>query len=94
MQEENKGFVCRPEPYEKTFFYADLEAVEISLKNQAIKDGFELVKDTGDKQNSIYYRCSRGGKPRAPQGTGKRAKVSKKIGNKYLCPSDFFRLYV
>jgi len=78
--DNNSQFLaCQPDDYRKTFTKQSSLEFEKNLKSQAIREGYELIKPTGTKTNSIYFECSRAGLPREQQGTGKRARKSKKI---------------
>ena len=84
MQNTEETFVCERKLYEKTFKKENIGNIKNFIQEQALKDGFKIVLPTGVKENYIYFICNRGGKSKKPEGDGKRAKPSKKIGKNFF----------
>jgi len=83
MSEANTTFLsCLSDLYNKSFTKEEFPQIETQLKEQALNDGFELIKPTGMKKNSVYFVCGRAGKHKK-QGEGKRSTTSKRIGKYY-----------
>jgi len=66
--------------YAINFQKEKVQEIKKQLQEQALKEGFKLIMDTGYKGNCFYMICYRGGKKREAEGTGKRSKASAKIG--------------
>ena len=84
MEQAAQNLECQKEDYEVQVSNSNREQVFKKIQEKAINEGFSLSKMTGNKTNSFYFSCHRGGKPRETQSQGKRAKPSKKIRNPFI----------
>jgi len=81
MSEEKQTYLkCDSKKYSRSFSREELSDIQTEFKDHALKEGFESIKPTGLKNNSVYFVCARAGKSQK-QGDGKRSKSSKRIGN-------------
>jgi hypothetical protein len=85
MQDPEQILVSKLEVFSEKFKKdAATQHYKELLQPKAIEAGSKLAKDSGMKQNSLYFVCHKFGEYKRKEGEGKRNKKSKKCGNNFL----------